>query len=52
MSGYCSLFNGVFCILDGTVFVLWWSVNNEIERFYGKPSCHNRGTDRSVVWMD
>jgi len=33
MIGYCSLFNGVVCALDGTVFMLRWSVNNDLERF-------------------
>ena len=33
MIRYCSLFNGVVCILDVTVFTLTWSVNNELERF-------------------
>jgi len=28
-----SLGNVVVCILDGTLFVLRWSVNNELERF-------------------
>jgi hypothetical protein len=51
VSGCFSLFNGVVCFLDGTVFMLRWWVNNELEGFQRKPSCHNRGTNRSFVCM-